>query len=397
MHLQTHNENIMKSITASATLGSVCSLGSLSIIALAISASPFAMADEAGWYAGANVGQSRAKIDDPRIISGLQAGGLATTSISDDDRATGYKLYGGYQINHNFALEGGYFDLGKFGFTANTAPAGTFSGNTRMRGLNLDLVGILPITDKFSAFARAGVIYAEAKDSFSGTGAVNVLNPNPSKRAANYKVGLGVQYDLTQALAMRGEVERYRINDAVGNRGDINLVSVGLAYRFGGRTPTPRAAAPEPVVMAAAPQPVVAAPPPPPPQPARAPTKVSFSADSLFDFDQSDVKPSGRQALDKFGADLKGTDFDLITVTGHTDRISSHAYNLKLSARRAEAVKAYLVQTAGIPAEKIAAKGVNGSDPVTKPGQCKGTKPTRQLIACLQPDRRVDVEVTGTR
>jgi OOP family OmpA-OmpF porin len=94
---------------------------------------------------------------------------------------------------------------------------------------------------------------------------------------------------------------------------------------------------------------------------------------------------------------MKGTDFDRITVTGHTDRISSHAYNLKLSARRADAVKAYLVQTAGIPGDKISAKGVNGSDPVTKPGECKGTKPTKQLIACLQPDRRVDVEVTGTR
>jgi OOP family OmpA-OmpF porin len=371
--------------------------GTLGLVALAIAATPFAMADEAGWYGGANIGQSRAKIDDPRITSGLQASGLATTSITDDDRSTGYKLYGGYQINRNFALEGGYFDLGKFGFTANTAPAGTLSGNTRMRGLNLDLVGILPITDKFSVFARAGMTYAEAKDSFSGTGAVNVLSPNPSTRDANYKLGLGMQYELTQALAMRGEVERYRVNDAVGNRGDINLVSVGLVYRFGGRTPTPRAAAPEPAVLAAAPPPVVIAPPPPPPQAAPTPMKVSFSADSLFGFDQADVKPSGRQALDKFASDLKGTDFNLITVTGHTDRISSHAYNLKLSARRAEAVKAYLVQTTGIPADKIVTKGVNGSDPVTKPGQCKGTKPTKQLIACLQPDRRVDVEVTGTR
>jgi OOP family OmpA-OmpF porin len=380
----------MKLSKASRTLG---------LVAIAIAATPFAMAQEAGWYAGANVGQSRAKIDDARITGGLQASGLATTSINDDDRSTGYKLYGGYQINRNFALEGGYFDLGKFGFTANTAPAGTLSGNTRMRGLNLDLVGILPITEKFSAFARAGMTYAEAKDSFSGTGAVNVLNPNPSKREANYKLGLGVQYELTQALAMRGEVERYRINDAVGNRGDINLVSVGLVYRFGGRPPAPRAAASEPVMMAAAPQPVVEAPPPPPPQPVAppAPRKVSFSADSLFGFDQSDVKPAGRQALDKFASDMKGTDFDRITVTGHTDRISSHAYNLKLSARRADAVKAYLVQTAGIPGDKISAKGVNGSDPVTKPGECKGTKPTKQLIACLQPDRRVDVEVTGTR
>jgi OOP family OmpA-OmpF porin len=368
--------------------------GMLGLAALAAIAGPFAMADDTGWYVGTNIGQSRAKIDDPRITSSLLSGGFTTPSISDDDRNTGYKIFGGYQFNRNFALEGGYFDLGKFGFTANTVPAGTLSGNIKIRGLNLDLVGILPITEKFSAFGRAGVNYADARDSFTGTGAVRVTNPSPSTRDTNYKVGLGLQYAFTEALAMRAEVERYRINDAVGNKGDVDLVSVGLVYRFGGKTPAPRAATPEYVAAAPAPQPVVVTPPPPPPP---VPTKVTFSADSLFDFNKAAVKPAGKQALDKFAADLRGADFDVITVTGHTDRISSHAYNLKLSARRAEAVKAYLVESAGIPAGKIGAKGVNGSDPVTKPGECKGNKATRKLIACLQPDRRVEVEVSGTR
>ena len=127
------------------------------------------------------------------------------------------------------------------------------------------------------------------------------------------------------------------------------------------------------------------------------PTKVTFSADSLFDFDKSSIKPAGQQSLNKFATELRGTDFDVITVTGHTDRIGSHAYNLKLSTRRAEAVSTYLVRSAGIASEKIAAKGVDGSDPVTKPGDCKGTKATKALIACLQPDRRVVIEVSGTR
>jgi OOP family OmpA-OmpF porin len=87
----------------------------------------------------------------------------------------------------------------------------------------------------------------------------------------------------------------------------------------------------------------------------------------------------------------------VITVTGYTDRLGAHAYNLRLSARRAAAVKAYLVRTAGIPADKIVARGADGSDPVTKPGECKGTRPTAKLIACLQPDRRVEVDVEGTR
>ena len=124
--------------------------------------------------------------------------------------------------------------------------------------------------------------------------------------------------------------------------------------------------------------------------------KVSFSADSLFDFDKANLKPAGRQQLDKFTADLKGVKYDAVAVTGHTDRIGAQGYNLKLSARRADAVKDYLV-AAGIPAGAIAAKGVNGADPVTKAEDCKGNKPTARLIACLQPDRRVELQVSGTR
>ncbi len=372
--------------------------GTLSLIALAAIASPFATANETtnptGWYVGANVGQSRATIDDARINSGLLNGGFSSSTIVDDDRSTGYKIFGGYQLNRNFALEGGYFNLGDFGYTATTVPAGTLTGRIKLQGLNLDLVGILPITDKFSAFGRAGVAYAQARDTFTGTGAVNVTNRNPSKRAANLKVGLGLQYAFTDALAVRGEVERYRINDAVGNKGDIDLLSVGLVYRFGAKTPAPaaRTEAPVYVATAPAPQPVVTT-----PAPAPAPTRVSFSADSLFDFDKAALKPAGKQELDKLAADLNGTDFEIVIVTGHTDRLGSHAYNMKLSTSRAEAVKDYLAQSAGIPANKISAKGVNGSDPVTKPGECKGTKASPQLIACLQPDRRVEVEVTGTR
>jgi len=118
--------------------------------------------------------------------------------------------------------------------------------------------------------------------------------------------------------------------------------------------PAPPPPAPPQVVYVPVPQP---APPPPPPP---VPTKVTFSADSLFDFDQSAVKPAGRLELDKLAADLRGVDYDVINVTGHTDRIGSHAYNQKLSTRRAEAVNAYLVESAGIPAHKISAKGVNG-------------------------------------
>ncbi|OIN91049.1 MAG: flagellar motor protein MotB [Comamonadaceae bacterium CG1_02_60_18] len=388
--------------------------GQLSLLTLALLTAPLAMGqtNTTGWYGGANMGQSQATIDDARITSGLLSNGLIAGPISPVNRDLGYKVFGGYQFNKNFALEGGYFNLGQFGFSTTTRPAGTLAGDIRLKGLNLDAVGTLPITEKFSVFGRLGVTNTQANDSFAGTGAVSVLNPNPSSRDTNLKVGLGLQYALTDALSLRAEIERYRIDDAVGNKGDVDLVSVGLIYRFGVKTPTPVAHAytPEPVALAPAPPPPAPPPPAPPqvvyvpvPQPAPppppppVPTKVTFSADSLFDFDQSAVKPAGRLELDKLAADLRGVDYDVINVTGHTDRIGSHAYNQKLSTRRAEAVNAYLVESAGIPAHKISAKGVNGSDPVTKPDDCVGRKATQALITCLQPDRRVDIEVSGKR
>jgi OOP family OmpA-OmpF porin len=370
---------------------------------LAFTSSPTAFADDAGWYAGFNGGQSRAKIADGRIADGLLGDGFTTTSISNEDHHLGFKLFGGYEFNRYIALEGGYFDLGRFGFTADTVPAGSLRGDIKIKGLNLDAVGRIPMGEKFSLFARAGLNYSESKDSFAGTGLVAAIDPAPHKRDPNYKYGVGAEYQFTRYVGMRIEAERYRIDDAVGNKGDVDLFSAGLVFRFGRSTPPPPPAAPPPPPPPPpAPEPIAApvpepapAPPPPPPPPVR--KTVSFSADSLFDFGKETVKPAGKRALDEFAAELKGAQFDVITVTGHTDRIGSHAYNMRLSARRADMVKSYLVETAGIAADKVTAQGVDGDGPVTKPDECPGQQRTPKLIACLQPDRRVDVEVVGTR
>lgn len=364
-----------------------------------------------GWYGGLNVGRTRATIDDARINRSLLAAGFTTTSLAEDGKDQGYKVFGGYQFSRHFALEGGVFDLGEFGFAATTIPAGTFNGNIRLRGVNLDLVGTLPITENFSVIGRAGIQHAEARDRFSSTGQIRVIDPNPTKRDSNLKLGLGVQYAFSPSWVLRTEVERYRIDDAVGNKGDIDMVSVGLVYRFGApsRRVVSRAVEPAPVVMApvvmpppvAPPQPAppAAAPPPPPPrspQPAP-PQTVRFAADMLFDFGSASLKPAGRTALDRFVSDIAGARLQTILVTGHTDRIGSEAYNQRLSTRRAEAVRDYLVSSGGLSAAAIQATGRSGSAPETRPEQCPGRKATPSLIACLQPDRRVDIVVTGTR
>lgn len=160
----------------------------------------------------------------------------------------------------------------------------------------------------------------------------------------------------------------------------------------------PRIAAPAPTPV---PAPVVAAVPPPPPSPVAVMAPVlkmsTFNADAFFDYNKATLKPEGKNELDKLAEGLKDAKFDTITVIGHTDRIGSKAYNMKLSTRRAEAVKSYLVNVKGIEASKVSAIGKGKSNPMTKTCECKGKKVTRKLIACLQPDRRVDVEVSVTK
>jgi OOP family OmpA-OmpF porin len=363
------------------------------LAALAGTWSTQTFADDAGWYLGFNAGQSRAKIDDSRIADDLLTDGFTTSSIGNENRKFTFKSFGGYEFNRYFALESGYFDLGQFGFRADTLPAGSLHGDSKIRGANLDAVASLPLGDQFSLFARAGAIYAESRDSFVGTGAVAVLDTSPHKWYGGYKFGFGAQYDFTRHVGVRLEAERYRVDDAVGNKGDIDLYTAGLVVKFGRAEPPPvaPAEAPQPPPAAVVAPPV--APPPPPPAPP-VPKRVSFSADSLFDFAKDTVRPAGEPALKEFAAQLQGDRFKFITVTGHSDRIGSHEYNLALSARRAESVKAYLVET-GIPADKVIARGVDGEDPVTKPDECPGRQRSPRLIACLQPDRRVDVEVTA--
>ena len=155
------------------------------------------------------------------------------------------------------------------------------------------------------------------------------------------------------------------------------------------------APAPAPVVIAAAPPAPAAAPAKP------LPKKFSFSGDALFAFDKSVLKPEGKAMLDDLVRQLDGSTYDTIHATGHADRFGSNAYNQRLSEHRAHAVKDYLVGK-NVQAGTIDAEGRGETQPLTKAGDCLGAK-SAKVIACLQPDRRVDVEmnnaqiVTGSR
>ncbi len=125
------------------------------------------------------------------------------------------------------------------------------------------------------------------------------------------------------------------------------------------------------------------------------PQKINFSADALFDFDKADLRPEGRAMLEDLTRVLQGATYEVILAIGHADRIGSTKYNQKLSVRRAETVKKYLVEK-GIAPNRVYAEGKGETQPLTKSADCR-MKNRKALIACLQPDRRVDVEVSGTK
>ncbi|TMH51627.1 MAG: OmpA family protein [Betaproteobacteria bacterium] len=161
-----------------------------------------------------------------------------------------------------------------------------------------------------------------------------------------------------------------------------------LAFAGCAATPEP---APPPPPPAPAPRPA-APPPPPPPAPRPKAEKITTASTVNFDFDRYVIRPDARSKLDDLVGKLRSVDLEVIIAVGHADRIGSDAYNMKLSVRRADSVKAYLVSK-GIGASRIYTEGKGERQPVK---ECKGDKKTKELIACLEPNRRVESEAVGS-
>ncbi len=122
--------------------------------------------------------------------------------------------------------------------------------------------------------------------------------------------------------------------------------------------------------------------------------KITLASKALFDFDKAVLRPDGKQAIDSdIISKLRDMQkLELVLVTGHTDRIGTQAYNQRLSERRADAVRNYLVEK-GVPRDRIETLGMGKTQPV--PGVVCNQKNMKELIACLAPNRRVEVEVKG--
>jgi OOP family OmpA-OmpF porin len=364
-------------------------------IALAFSAtlsnSAFAAADDTfinpEWansavYVGGSIGVGRSRLDDQRMASSLTGTGFSTFTTDEKDR--GFKLFVGKQLNQYFAIEGGYFDLGKYNFSGVTTGNRAITGETKFRGLNLDLVGQLPLTQRLSVLGRIGGQYTRTGTDYNGAAIAVAGNRYSSDSDFGPKAGLGLEYKFSEALALRAEAERSRVKDGVGRRGNVDLFSIGLVYKLGRPAAAPYVA-PTPVVEAA-PAPVAEVAPAPAPAPQPTSEKVSFAAEALFDFDKAVVKPEGKVALDDMMSKLQGMNTEVMVAVGHTDSVGSDQYNAKLSLRRAEAVKAYLVSK-GLDPARLYTEGKGEAQPIADNATAEGRA----------KNRRVNIEIVGTR
>ncbi|MEP7062790.1 MAG: OmpA family protein [Betaproteobacteria bacterium] len=241
-----------------------------------------------------------------------------------------------------------------------------------------------------------GVVAAAIAAAFAGSVAAQTTGYVPGVAGAN-------PTNSGYVLSATGTPDNNVVRSGVYN--STAGLSGNLCYRTGYWAPSmaiaqcdpdlvPKVAAAAPTPSAApAPAPAPAAP-APAPAPAPGVQKITLASKALFDFDRAVLKPDGKAAIDseiisKLSSVQK---LELVLVTGHTDRIGTQAYNQRLSERRADAVRDYLVSK-GVPRDKIETLGMGKTQPI--PGVVCNQKALRELIACLAPNRRVEVEVKG--
>lgn len=205
------------------------SLVALSALAFAASS---AMAD--GWYAVGSIGQAKIKdIDQAGIDAELIDNGVTGLSSSADKTDTAYKLQAGYQFNKNFALEGGYFNLGKATYAA-AFTGGVANASVKADGWSLSAVGILPLNEQFSLFGKLGAAYNTVKANATGTGGGSTITWSDKDSNVGAVYGIGASYNLTKQIALRAEYEVY---DKIGKddttgESKVDMWSLGVVYKF---------------------------------------------------------------------------------------------------------------------------------------------------------------------
>jgi len=251
-------------------------------------------------------------------------------------------------------------------------PAGDLPGEYSLGDFNIWDIGVNAVyrfgREGFQPFVLAGIGAVNDKlAAWYGLG-------NLDRWSFMANAGLGFLYPITEDLLFRFDA-RYRYDHNNANFYDAGAfndwyLTAGVQIPLGPKPSAP--VAPVPVTRT-----------------------IELSADALFAFDRSNLSQQGMNELDRFMQELSQSTFSSIQVVGHTDPLGSDAYNMQLSDRRAATVMDYLVSR-GVPPDRISAIGRGESQLKVTEADCAGVAGNRpELIKCFQPNRRVEVTVTG--
>ncbi|CAM3184191.1 outer membrane protein 3a (II*;G;d) [Xenorhabdus nematophila ATCC 19061] len=355
--------------------------------AIAIAVAAFATAAQAApkdntWYTGGKLGWSQ--YHDVNFYGNGYDTRIGNGSTHKSQLGAG--AYVGYQANPYLGFELGYDWLGRMAYKGSIN-----NGAFRAQGVQLTTKLSYPVMDNLDVYTRLGGMVWRTDSS--ATYNANAASPTQLRKkdhdtGVSPLAAIGVEYALAKNLATRIDYQWVNnIGDAttVGARPDNGMLSVGVSYRFGQDE-----AAPVVVAPVVAPVPVI-------PAPTVENKSFTLRSDVLFNFNKSTLKPEGQQELDNLYNQLAKIDPTQgnVVVIGYTDRIGSQNFNLPLSHKRAQSVVDYLVAK-GIPANSIQAEGRGKESPVTG-STCDNIKVRTKLIDCLAPDRRVIINIQGTK
>jgi OOP family OmpA-OmpF porin len=184
-------------------------------------------------YVVGDVTHSKDSLKKGTFDSALTSAGATGLSSSDSGSGNQWRLQLGYGINRNLAIEAGYIDFGKAKYSASYA-GGTATGDLKAGGLDLVALGILPLTDKFSIFGKAGAVALKAKSSLTADASAVTATGKATANEVRPLIGLGASYKIANNVDLRTEFDHVNGIGKSNKTGtmDSNMISMGVAYHF---------------------------------------------------------------------------------------------------------------------------------------------------------------------
>lgn len=206
--------------------------GIVALVSVIIAGSA-SIAQAGDFYVMGAVGRTSLDVNKGDIDNAVRSAGATALSSSLDKNDTGYKVQLGYQVNPYFAVEGGYVNLGKANYRASFT-GGTANAEVKADGWNIAALGIYPFNDQFSIFGKLGVIDAKVTASATATGPAGSATASDSSTKLKPNYGIGAMYNVTKAVAIRAEYERFNKlgNSSTTGEANIDLLSLGVSYKF---------------------------------------------------------------------------------------------------------------------------------------------------------------------